>query len=119
MTESPMTAPTAHILDKLYGRIESKRKADPETSYTAKMFARGPHKIAQKVGEEAVETVIEAIRGKRKRLVSESADLLYHLTLLWAASDVEPGDVWRELARREGVSGYAHLGRENESDDED
>ncbi|KJV08246.1 phosphoribosyl-ATP pyrophosphatase [Elstera litoralis] len=118
MTEPSMTPPTAHILDQLFSRIESKRKADPETSYTAKMFARGTHKIAQKVGEEAVEVVIEAIRGKRKRLVSESADLLYHLTLLWAASDVEPGDVWRELARREGVSGYAHLGRETD-DDED
>lgn len=90
------------ILDRLYAVIESRRGADPETSRTARYFLQGREKIAQKVGEEAVETVIEAIRGDRERLVEESADLLYHLLVLWADAGVTPDDVRAALARREG-----------------
>ncbi len=90
------------ILDRLYAVIESRRGADPGTSRTARYFMLGREKIAQKVGEEAVETVIEAMRGDRDRLIEESADLLYHLLVLWADADVAPEDVWAALARREG-----------------
>ena len=71
-------------LDRLWQVIKSRRGADPETSYTARLFARGRAKIAQKLGEEAVEAVIEGVRGDRTKLVGESADLLYHLFVLWA-----------------------------------
>ena len=94
-------------LERLWRVIESRRGADPETSYTARLFARGNAKIAQKLGEEAVEAVIEGVRGDRAALVGESADLFYHLLVLWAALGVSPADVAGELARREGTSGIA------------
>ena len=100
-------APPTHIVDRLFTVIQTRRDADPEESNTARLFARGIEKIAQKLGEEAVETVIEAINGKRKAVVAESADLLYHLLVLWAARDIEIDDVWAELGRREGISGIA------------
>jgi phosphoribosyl-ATP pyrophosphohydrolase len=92
-------------LERLWQVIEERRGADPATSYTAKLFARGTAKIAQKLGEEAVEAVIEGVRGDRTALTGESADLLYHLFVLWAASGLTPADIAAELARREGVSG--------------
>jgi phosphoribosyl-ATP pyrophosphohydrolase len=94
-------------LERLWLVVTSRRGADPELSYTARLFARGRAKIAQKLGEEAVETVIEGVRGDRLKLVGESADLLYHLLVLWAETGVSPGDVAAELARREGTSGLA------------
>jgi phosphoribosyl-ATP pyrophosphohydrolase len=94
-------------LDRLYRAILDRRTADPDTSYTARLFQRGRAKIAQKLGEEAVETVIEAIRDNPDKLVQESADLLYHLLVLWADAGVEPADVYQALAEREGVSGIA------------
>jgi phosphoribosyl-ATP pyrophosphohydrolase len=92
-------------LDRLWQTIQSRRSADPETSYTARLFARGRTKIAQKLGEEAVETVIEGIGDDRAALVGESADLLYHLLVLWTAAGVSPGEVAAELERRENTSG--------------
>jgi len=92
-------------LDRLWHTVKSRRGADPQTSYTARLFARGRTKIAQKLGEEAVETVIEGIRGDRTKLIGESADLLYHLFVLWADTGVSPSDVAAELTRREGTSG--------------
>ena len=94
-------------LDELYRVIESRRGADPDSSHTAKLFDRGVAKIAQKVGEEAVETVIEGVSGSPERLAAESADLLYHLLVLWAARDLPPAEVWRALQDRRGVSGLA------------
>ncbi len=94
-------------LDRLWQAIESRRGADPATSYTARLFARGTAKIAQKLGEEAVETVIEGVTGDRVALVGESADLIFHLFVLWAASGIVPADIAAELARREGISGIA------------
>ena len=88
-------------------QADSRKGADPDTSYTARLFSRGRQKIAKKLGEEAVETVIEGIRGDRPKLVGESADMLYHLLTLWAANNVRPQAVWNELARREGLSGIA------------
>ena len=96
-----------HVLDRLYAVIDGRKLADPDTSYTARLFARGRHQIAKKLGEEAVEAVIEGVRGNKPRLVGESADMLYHLLTLWAASGVKPKAVWAELARREGLSGLA------------
>ena len=96
-----------HVLDRLYAVIDSRKGADPDTSYTARLFSRGRQQIAKKLGEEAVETVIEGIRGDRPKLVAESADMLYHLLTLWAANNVKPQAVWNELARREGLSGIA------------
>lgn len=96
-----------HVLDRLYVVIDSRKGADPDTSYTARLFSRGRQQIAKKLGEEAVEALIEGIRGDKPKLVGESADLLYHLLTLWAATGVKPKAVWAELARREGISGIA------------
>lgn len=93
------------ILTDLYKKIYDRKGTDPKTSYTAKLFDRGPNKIAQKVGEEAVEVVIAALVEKKGDLAEESADLLYHLLVLWAQTDLDPTDVWAALARRQGTSG--------------
>lgn len=97
----------ARVLDRLAAVIRSRQGADPASSYTAKLFARGRPKIAQKLGEEAVETVIEALRDDPDRIASESADLLYHLLVLWADAGVAPETVWAVLEEREGTSGIA------------
>jgi phosphoribosyl-ATP pyrophosphohydrolase len=100
-----MAAELGPTLDRLWQIIQARRSADPETSYTARLFARGRAKIAQKLGEEAVEAVIEGIGDDRAALVGESADLLYHLLVLWAAAGVSPADIAAELSRRENTSG--------------
>jgi phosphoribosyl-ATP pyrophosphohydrolase len=100
-----MGAELGLILDRLWQVIQSRRGADPQSSYTAHLFAAGRAKIAQKLGEEAVEAVIEGVRDDPAALVGESADLLYHLLVLWAAAGISPEDVAAELARREGSSG--------------
>ena len=94
-------------LDRLAATIAARKSADPEGSWTAKLLARGPEKCAEKFGEEAVEAIIEAVRGDRARLTSEAADVLYHLLVMLAARDVTLADVLTELARREGTSGIA------------
>ena len=96
-----------HVLDRLYDVIDSRKGADPDTSYTARLFSRGRQQIAKKLGEEAVETLIEGIRGDKPKLVAESADMLYHLLTLWASVGVKPAAIWAELDRREGLSGIA------------
>ncbi|PKU23491.1 phosphoribosyl-ATP diphosphatase [Telmatospirillum siberiense] len=95
------------IVDQLYQTIAARKGADPTQSYTAKLFSRGRGKIAQKVGEESVETLVAALSETPERVVSESADLLYHLLVLWADCGVRPADVWAELERRQGTSGIA------------
>lgn len=97
----------AEIIARLFATIESRRGGDPETSYVAKRLAQGTHKIAQKLGEEAVECALAAVDGGPDKVTSESADLLFHLLLLWASVGVSPEDVFAELARREGMSGIA------------
>lgn len=94
-------------LERLFAVIESRRTADPERSHTARLLARGPQYVAKKLGEEAVETVIEGVGGDQDRLASESADLLYHLLVLWAARGVRPTEVWAALEARRGTSGIA------------
>jgi phosphoribosyl-ATP pyrophosphohydrolase len=97
--DRPMT------LDELFAVIESRRGGDPDASYTAKLLARGPDRIAKKLGEEAVEAVIAAVQRDREAFLGECGDLLYHLLVLWAALGVRPEEVWAELANRKGVSG--------------
>ncbi len=97
----------AVVLDRLFAVVESRRDADPAISHSARLLSRGPAKVAQKFGEEAVECLIEAVAGNREALIGESADVLYHLLVLWVSSGVAPADVWAELVRREGVSGIA------------
>ena len=92
-------------LDRLAATIEARRGADPETSWTAKLLSKGPEKCAEKFGEEAVEAIIEAVKGDRVRLTAEAADVLYHLLVMLAARDVKLADVLAELHRREGISG--------------
>ena len=96
---------SAEILDRLWAVVIERRRADPSVSHSARLLSRGRAKVAQKFGEEAVECVIEAVGGNSTALVAESADLLYHLVVMWVASGVEPAEVWTELVRREGVSG--------------
>ncbi|MDE3080789.1 MAG: phosphoribosyl-ATP diphosphatase [Paracoccaceae bacterium] len=94
-------------LDRLAGTIAARKGADPDTSWTAKLLSRGPEKCAEKFGEEAVEAIIEAVKGDRDRLTAEAADVLYHLLVMLAARDVTLADVLAELERREGTSGIA------------
>lgn len=95
----------ARILEKLFAVIESCRGADPGSSYTARLLNKGRIKIAKKTGEEAVEVVVAALAEGRGELAAESADLLYHLLVLWASVGIKPRDVWVQIAKREGVSG--------------
>lgn len=99
--------PPQHVLDELYRVIESRHGTDPKSSYTAKLFNAGTGKIAKKLGEEAVETVIEGVKGDDKALAAESADLLYHLLVLWSARGLPPERVWAALEARLGTSGVA------------
>ena len=94
-------------LDRLAATIADRKGADPETSWTAKLLAKGPEKCAEKFGEEAVEAIIEAVKGDRARLTAEAADVVYHLLVMLAARDVTLSDLLAELERREGMSGLA------------
>ncbi|WP_299360285.1 phosphoribosyl-ATP diphosphatase [uncultured Paracoccus sp.] len=95
----------SHPLDRLAATVDTRRGADPATSWTAQLLARGPAKCAEKFGEEAVEAIIEAVRGDRTRLAAEAADTLYHLLVMLAACEVPLAAVWDELERREAQSG--------------
>ena len=94
-------------LETLAATIAARKGADPETSWTAKLLAKGPEKCAEKFGEEAIEAIIEAVKGDRARLTAEAADVIYHLLVMLAARDVSLAEVEAELARREGQSGLA------------
>lgn len=93
------------ILDNLYYKIQKKKNDDPKKSYSAKLFKKGPLKVAQKFGEEAVECLIECATKNPQNLISESADVLYHLLAMWVITDVSPDEVWAELQKREKMSG--------------
>ena len=94
-------------LDDLYAIIEGRKSSDPSSSWTAQLLAKGPEKCAEKFGEEAIEAIIEAVKGDRDRLTSEAADVLYHLLVMLAARDVSLTDVMAELERRQAQSGLA------------
>jgi phosphoribosyl-ATP pyrophosphohydrolase len=94
-------------LERLYQAVLAARDLDPATSRTARLFQRGPSRMAKKLAEEAIEVVIDAVNGKADAVVRESADLLYNLTVLWVSAGVKPEDVWREMERREDMLGIA------------
>ncbi len=94
-------------IDRLYLAVVAARDLDPAMSRTAKLFQRGPAQMAKKLAEEAIEVVIDAVNGNTDAVVRESADLLYNLTVLWASAGINPGDVWREMERREAILGIA------------
>src|ERR1700754_3617958 len=94
-------------LERLYEAVIAASDLDPATSRTARLFQRGPSKMAKKLAEEAIEVVIDAVNGDAQAVVRESADLLYNLTVLWASAGVKPDDVWREMERREILLGIA------------
>ena len=96
---------TTHPIDRLYEIIASRKGADASASYTAKLLSQGRLKCAKKLGEEAVEAALAAVAEDKTALANESADVLYHLLVLWAACGVAPGDVYAALAAREGRSG--------------
>jgi len=96
-----------NVLDQLEATIAARKGADPETSWTAKLLAKGPEKCAEKFGEEAIEAIIAAVRDDRENLTYEAADVLYHLLVMLAARDVALADVLAELERRQGTSGIS------------
>ncbi len=96
-----------NALTRLADTIATRKGADPESSWTAKLLAQGPEKCAEKFGEEAVEAIIEAVKGDRAKLTAEAADVLYHLLVMLAARDVTLKDVLAELDTRAGTSGIA------------
>jgi len=109
-----MTGQSAAILGRLYQAILERRGGDPGQSYTAKLLARGPKQCAKKLGEEAVEAALAGAAGDKAELAAESADVLYHLLVLWAAVGVRPEEVYEVLAAREGRSGLDEKrGRQN------
>lgn len=94
-------------VDRLYLDVLNEQRADPSLSRTSRLLHSGRAKVAKKLAEEAVEVVIETMDGNRTAIVRESADLLYNLVVLWAASGVQPKDVWKEMNRRERLFGMA------------
>ena len=96
---------TAEILDALFAEIAAKATADPATSYTASLIVDAPDKPLRKLSEEVTEAIIEAMRGDKASLASESADILYHLLVVWQAAGITADEVWQILAERQGVSG--------------
>lgn len=92
-------------LDDLYATISARKDADPSSSWTAKLLAKGPEKCAEKFGEEAIEAIIEAVKDDKSALTSEAADVLYHLLVMLASRNVPLDDVMHELARRQSQSG--------------
>ena len=97
--------PNDHPLDRLFATIAARRSADPAASYTAKLLKDGVERCAKKFGEEAVETAIAAVAGRKESTIAESADVLYHLLVLWAACGIKPEEVYAALAARETRSG--------------
>ena len=94
-------------LERLYLAVLAAKDLDPADSRTARLFQRGPAKMAKKLAEEAIEVVIDAVHGNSDAVIRESADLLYNLTVLWASAGVRPADVWAEMQRREHLLGIA------------
>lgn len=104
-TVSPRAAPGGEVLERLAAVVASRRGADPDASYVARLFAKGPDAVLKKIGEEATETVMAAKDGVAQRIVAETADLWFHCVVMLAQHGLTPSDVLDELARREGLSG--------------
>ena len=97
----------ANRIKILYNAVVERRMHDPCSSRTAKLLSLGRNKMAQKLGEEATEVVIEAVKGDRRGVIEESADVLYHLVVLWSDLGIKPADIWAELDRRQAMCGIA------------
>ena len=97
----------ADSLERLHSAVLAVRSADPSSSRTSRLLRSGRPKMVKKLTEEALEVGIDAIHGDSEAMVRESADLLYHLVVLWAAAGIRPSDVWKEMARRERLLGIA------------
>lgn len=106
-SDAPTTMPNADILEQLYRKIEARKSAPVSESYSAALLAGAPEKPARKLAEETTEVVIEALKSDKEALARESADLLYHLLVVWVAAGLTPEEVWQELARRQHQSGLA------------
>ena len=115
MNEKPTMSQT---LEDLFSVIESRKGGDPKVSHTAKLFKKGRGKIAKKTGEEAIEVIVAALHQTPEKVVHESADLLYHLLVLWADMGVTPADVMAELESRAGVSGIEEKKSRKEKEDD-
>ncbi|WP_206378164.1 phosphoribosyl-ATP diphosphatase [Sneathiella limimaris] len=96
---------STEVLDGLFETIEARKSASADSSYTASLYAKGRQKITQKVGEEGVELALAGALDNREEIVSESADLIYHMFVLWADAGIKPAEVYQKLAEREGLSG--------------
>jgi phosphoribosyl-ATP pyrophosphohydrolase len=106
------------ILDRLAETLEARKSADPQSSYVAKLYAKGLDSILKKIGEEAAETIIAAKGGDRRQIIYETADLWFHTLVMLAQAGLHPNDVLRELARREGLSGLEEKAARKEQRDE-
>ena len=104
-----------HILDQVFETIESRKEASADESYVASLFLKGREKIAEKVGEETIETIIEAIKNDKNKLAEESADLLFHLMILWSDANLKPDDIFRILEKRNGLSGLTEKDNRKET----
>ena len=102
-------------LDDLEQIVAERAKASPDDSWTAKLLAKGPEKVAEKFGEEAIEAIIEAVKGDREKLTSEAADVLFHLLVMLQSRNVPLSDVMDELARRQGTSGLTEKAARTET----
>lgn len=106
-SKEPHIQSEAAVLDRLWEIIERRRTADPVVSHSARLLGRGTAQVAKKFGEEAVECLIEILAGNRTAAIAESADVLYHLLVMWVEAGIRPDEVWHELGKREGVSNLA------------
>ena len=91
-------------LEKLFDDLLKKKKFDKENSYTSRLLTN-KNLLAKKIGEESIEVILEYLDNNKNKIIKESADLLYHLCVMWISADIKPGDVWHELHRRKGISG--------------
>jgi phosphoribosyl-ATP pyrophosphohydrolase len=96
---------STEILEKLYEVLEQRKTADADSSYTAKLYKKGRKKIAQKVGEEGLEAAMAGVLDDKEEIIYESADLIYHMMVLWSDANIKPDEIYNELARRFGISG--------------
>jgi len=102
-----MSGAASDILDRLAATLEARKQVDPQSSYVAKLYAKGLDAILKKVAEEAAETIMAAKDGEREKIIYETADLWFHSLVLLAREGIHPDEVLNELARREGLSGLA------------
>jgi len=108
---SPGPGSGGHPLARLHRAIEASHAADPAVSRTARLLAGGRTKIAKKLCEEATEVALETVKGRRGEVIEESADLLYHLAIIWSAVGIAPDEIWAEMERREALFGIAEKRR--------